>query len=339
MTRISLKKIAEEVGVNPSTVSRVLRNDTSCYISAENKKKILDICKKYNYSPNVTARNLALGKTFNVAFVANEFSNFESFGPFLWASIAGIHEVLNQAGYLCSVSIMKNIDDIEKIISSRTCDGLIFGNGVINKEILYCLKSASLPYVFMEDCNTFIINENRVLVNERSGAEALIEHLLALGHKNIAVYGMGPHIELYKNIFHNYGLLFDTSNVFTIPSTDIYNLSIASYIHSDTFIKKHGSFTAVCCTNDLVALGLCKRFLQEGIVVGKDISVTGIDNWEQMLSYPDNERFMTTIDYCRTDIGRETARLLLDVIQEPLHQRIGREVNTKLVIRTSVGHV
>ena len=328
-----------EVGVNPSTVSRVLRNDAACYISAEKKKKILDISKKYNYTPNVAARNLVLGKTFNIAFVANAFCNFESFGPFVWASIDGIHEELSQAGYFCSMTIIRNLDDIKKLVFSGAYDGFIFGNSVINGGILSFLNTISLPYVFMEDSNATTKGKNRVIVNESAGIEEGVKHLLSLGHREIAVYGNGPHFEGYKKIFHDYKLPFNNYSTFIIPETNIYNLSTVSYIHSEVFVRKHLAFTAICCTNDLVALSLCRRLQENGIKVGTDVSVIGIDNWEQILSYPEAERFLTTVDYCREDIGRESARLLLDIIQNGSEKGIEREVKTKLVVRTSTGQV
>lgn len=339
MLRMSLKKIAAEVGVNPSTVSRVLRNDKGCYISQDKKVKILDICRKYNYSPNPAARSLVLGKTFNIAFVVREFRHFECFGPFTWTSINGVNEILNQAGYSCSMTVIRNSEDLRKLFFSGAYDGIIFGKDVIGNEFSSCLSDALIPYVFMEDESAVSKDRNRVIVNEQSGVADGIKHLLSLGHRQMAVYGVEPHFDTYGKIFHNHKLSFNEFNCFKIPATDIYNLSALSYIHSRIFTQKDMPFTAICCTNDLVALGLCKRLNEAGIKAGRDVSVMGIDNWEQLLAYPESEHFLTTVDYCRKEIGRETARILLGIIQDPSKKAIEYTVNTKLVIRTSTGPV
>ena len=66
---VTIKDIAKKVGVNPSTVSRVINGNAS--ISEETKRKILKAMEELDYHPNIMGRSLVNGSTFTIGLVIN----------------------------------------------------------------------------------------------------------------------------------------------------------------------------------------------------------------------------------------------------------------------------
>lgn len=337
MKRASLKTIALEVGVATSTVSRVLNNDATCYVSSSKRDAILESIKRHKYTPNINARNLLQGKTSNIAFVTRKFDHFQKFGPFLLSAIDGIQEELQNFGYSCSLVTINSTADIERLANEMSLyDGIIFGREVITADGFKILSEKGKPAVFL---NAPDIGQDFpcVRVNKEVGIIELATHLQTLGCKNIATYGVDKTIGFLSDIFSNQGFTLKTHDIYGFATQNIYNLMLEAYENSDAILEKLSSYDAICCTNDFVAQGLCHRLKKQGIKVGKDIAVTGFDNIDELLSVPLEQRFLTTVDNPRKVMGRECARLLIDKINGSGNV-ILKEIDSTLVVRDSTAN-
>ena len=76
MKRVSLKRIADELGVSTATVSLVLNGkDKNGRVSRETAKKILDKAAELNYIPNTLAKGLKMGRSRTIGLIVADISN------------------------------------------------------------------------------------------------------------------------------------------------------------------------------------------------------------------------------------------------------------------------
>lgn len=92
MSSINLKRLSEELGLSISSVSKALRD--SYEISAETKKRVMEMAEKMNYQPNPFASSLRRKKSLTVAVVIPEIAN-----NYFALAINGIQTVAQQKGY------------------------------------------------------------------------------------------------------------------------------------------------------------------------------------------------------------------------------------------------
>ncbi|MFA7230207.1 MAG: LacI family DNA-binding transcriptional regulator [Victivallaceae bacterium] len=337
MKRASLKTIALEVGVATSTVSRVLNNDATCYVSSAKRDAILESIKRHKYTPNINARNLLQGKTSNIAFVTRKFDHLQKFGPFWLATLDGIQEELQNFGYSGSLATISSAEDIERLASKMSLyDGIIFGRGVVTNDGFNILNEGGKPAVFLDEPD---IGQDFpcVRVNKEVGIIELAVHLQTLGCKRVAIYGVADYASVIMEIFNQHGLILQPHDLYGFTKQNVYNLMLEAYENSDVILEKLSSYDAICCTNDFVAHGLCHRLKKQGIKVGKDIAVTGFDNIDELLDVPLEQRFLTTVDNPRKIMGRECARLLIDKINGSSNV-ILKEIDSTLVVRDSTAN-
>ena len=84
----TIKDIAREVGVSPSTVSRVINK--SAVISADTTEKINQAMKRLGYHPNSAAKKLVIGITNTVSLVIDAYNEKSFSNNFFNRSIFAI---------------------------------------------------------------------------------------------------------------------------------------------------------------------------------------------------------------------------------------------------------
>ncbi|MCD6408184.1 LacI family DNA-binding transcriptional regulator [bacterium] len=341
MKKITLKSIAEKAGVSPSTVSRVLKGDKNCFVSKRKKEIILEIVNKVGYTPNFAARNLALGRTSNIGFVLCSLSHLEEYGPFTFKLLEGIEKELKKQHYILSVVTItpQNLEELKKVCSStHLYDGLIFASGVIPEKGVEIISKSPVPLIVLDDNSPFLKNISKVITDKQKGIDRAISYLRKLGHKKIAYYGFySSSLEMFKKSLIKNNLTFDEEIVYSFSPENIYFLTFNSYLNSEKVLRNISKFTAIFCCNDFVALGLCQRLKEKGIKVGKDISVVGFDDIEELLNIPERKRFLTTVHKPREEMGKKVAELLLKMIKEGMRIPVEEKISCKVIIRHSTG--
>ncbi len=126
-SQITIKDIARELGISPSTVSRALKDHPD--ISQETKRLVNDLAKKYNYKPNIIALSLRSQRSNVIGVVIPEIVHY-----FFSSVISGIEEVANAHGY--SVMISQSGEDFNREVAA--CD--IFLNSIIDGLIVSVSK-------------------------------------------------------------------------------------------------------------------------------------------------------------------------------------------------------
>src|SRR5262252_1217715 len=120
--QVTIKDIARELGISPSTVSRALKDHPD--ISSETKKAVNALAEKLNYQPNIVALNLRQKKTNTIGVVIPQIVHF-----FFSTIISGIEDIANKAGYnviltQSNESYQKEMTDLKALFNSRV-DGML----------------------------------------------------------------------------------------------------------------------------------------------------------------------------------------------------------------------
>lgn len=144
---ITIKDIAKELGVSPSTVSRALKDHPD--ISIDTKKQINDLAKKLNYQPNTVALSLRQSKTNTLGVIIPEIAHF-----FFSAVISGIEDIAHDAGYHVIItqsneSFEREVMNTRALFNSRV-DGILMSvsRETENYDHLQSLLDYDIPLVF-----------------------------------------------------------------------------------------------------------------------------------------------------------------------------------------------
>src|ERR1700683_1311421 len=174
---VSLKELAERLGLSPATVSLVInRSPVADSIPQETKDRIFAAAKKYKYRPSFFARSLRARRSFTIGVIVPEVSDGYS------ASVmSGVEDHLLQEGYFYFVASHRHradlIDEYPRLFLERSVDGLI---AVDTPWTL----TPSVPVVTVSGHNQVKGVVNIVLDHKRA-AEVALKHLLHLGHRDI----------------------------------------------------------------------------------------------------------------------------------------------------------
>lgn len=327
---MSLKKIAEIVGVSPSTVSRVLNNTAPNCASSELKGKIWEAARALNYIPNANARNLKTGKydsvrNYKITVILTRF-DFLDKDPFfreLFQSIEG--SLLSNSCILQSVSNAESVD----FPSLETTDGIII-LGRCSNDFLVRLKKYTHNIVGV-DRNPTDYKMDEIICNGKTAATKAMEYLLSLGHLKIGYIGDCSFESRYvgycetlinRNIPINYNYIHSTDQTYESG----YRAMLKLY---------QQDMTALLCANDISALGAMKALsetVQQNKQKRRRISIISIDNIaESMKSTP----LLTTVDIPKEEMGRMAVTILLDRIAHKHGEYLRIEFPCKVIERDS----
>src|SRR3982750_5042025 len=120
--QVTIKDIARELGISPSTVSRALKDHPD--ISAETKKAVNELADRLNYQPNIVALNLRQRKTNTIGVIIPEIVHF-----FFSTIISGIEDIAYKAGYnviftQSGESFAREATNLKALFNSRV-DGML----------------------------------------------------------------------------------------------------------------------------------------------------------------------------------------------------------------------
>jgi DNA-binding LacI/PurR family transcriptional regulator len=308
---VTLKELAERLGLSPATVSLVInRSPVADSIPQDTKERILTAVRKYKYRPSFFARSLRARRSFTVGVIVPEVSDGYS------ASVmSGIEDHLLQEGYFYFVVSHRHradlIDEYPRLFLERSVDGLI---AVDTPWTL----SLSIPVVTVSGHNRVRGVTNIVLDHERAARLAL-EHLMQLGHRRIAfIKGQ----EFSSDTEVRWSNIEKVSDEMGLPITS----SLVAQLQGDSPSPEPGyeatkkllaartSFTALFAFNDISAMGAIRAMREAKVRVPEDISIVGFDDI-QSAGYQNPG--LTTVRQPMREMGRLAAEILLRRIRQP----------------------
>lgn len=326
---MSLKKIAEIVGVSPSTVSRVLNDTSSTCASKEIKDKIFKAAREIGYQPNENARKLreassSIAPQIHVSIVLARITSLEH-DPFFYELFRSLEIVLLESSVTIDHIIYAKEDFSQNIADS---DGVI---------ILGRCSQILLERITASNCNVVGIWRNimnfdvdEVVCDGKKAAELAMNHLISLGHKNIAYIGDCSYESRYIGYCNS--LIYNNipMNYRWIKQTD--QTAESAGIAFKELLETSDNFSAVFCANDVTAIRVLNILKENRRKIKRKISVISIDNIDES---QDTSPFLTTINIPRKEMAHMAVTLLLDRIAKKHREFVRIEFPCRIVNRSS----
>lgn len=326
---ISIKVLAEYLGLSPTTISLVL-NDAPAgrSIPEPTKERVREAAKRLGYRPSFLARSLRRRQSFTIGTLVPEMSD-----PYSTMILSGVDDVMQEEGYLdFSVSHRRKPDLIEefpRILLDRSVEGMI----VVDTLLPFPLP---VPVVSIGGHQT-VEHITKVVLDHRRAAELVLRYLHKLGHRSIA-YVRGQDFSGDAKV--RYESLMQVSRELGLRNPPELSVRLeidaaiaqAGYPVVGQLLATRQPFTALVCFNDYSAIGAIRALVDAGLRVPEDVSVVGFDD-VQNAAY--NNPSLTTVRQPLRDMGQVAARALLQRIRTPSLPIVDIPVLPELLIRES----
>jgi LacI family transcriptional regulator len=314
MPSITIRDIAERARVSVSTVSLVLRE--SPLIKAETRERVQKAAAEIGYVYNRSAASLRSRQTGVVGLCVNDLTN-----PYFAEMVAGIERALYSLGRTVLMTDaqedpVRQCAFIEKMQEYRV-DGLLLSPAhtidAVRLETL--VRKASMPCVLVSR-DLPGSGLDYAGYDHRHGMVLAVEHLIASGHRRIALMG-GFHttwvgserVKGYRQALAGAGIPHDPALDIESPLTRQDGMRII-----DQVLSRPHPPTAAACANDVFAIGVMLGLRRRGLEAGRDFAVTGNDNIaEAALWTPSLSTVVTDFEV----IGREAVGMLQERIECP----------------------
>jgi LacI family transcriptional regulator len=343
--RLDIRDVAKHARVSIATVSRTINRVPT--VDAQLAERVWKAIGELNYFPNTQARALVSGRTRLLGLLVSEITN-----PFFPELIEGFEEIAVANGYeiligSTSYDLARMATCIRRMLE-RNVEGVAVMTFGIERPLLEELSSRDIPMVFV-DAGPPGPLIRALIVDYRRGIREGVQHLAALGHRNIAFIsgplGQGS-AQARKTAFIE--SVKEIESAEEVESVDEIGLTPrpAWLIEGDHTLE--GGMramthllslperpTAVMCSNDMTAIGALRVLARAGLGVPRDMSVIGFDDIHLAeFVYPP----LTTVRMSRKDLARGAFESLRSVAEnlEPSQQR-SWTIPTRLIIRESTG--
>lgn len=328
---ITLKAVAQYVGLTPGTVSAVLNNAPSARsIPQETKNRIHAAAKQLNYRPNFFARTLRNKRTYTIGVIAEEIG--DSYGS---AVISGIEQHLRKNGYFFLTVAHRHDTELlsrySQMLSERGVEGIITVDTKVQ-------ESPTLPTVAVAGHKKLKDVTNIVLDHDRAAVLAL-NHLKSLNHEHIAFMKGSPlssdSEERWASICRiaaQMGIKIDPALISQIDKED--PTPMVGYPLVKELLARKVPFTALFAYNDISAIGAIRALQEEGLRVPQDVSVIGFDDIPGAAFHMPS---LTTVRQPLARMGEVAAQSLLERIEGKREFLSEIAIEPELVVRESTG--
>lgn len=333
MDRINIKKLAEELNLSKSTVSRAFRDNSD--IKAHTKERILAKARELNYQPNHYASNLREQKSRTIAIIVPELAN-----NYFSQAIHGIERIARQHNYHILIYVtdddyQKEVDFIRHLHNGRA-DGIIMSaSGESNNHsYLNRLGGKRLPLVFFDRVYEDI-DVPRVVTNDYDSSFKATEHLIQQGCKKIAYLVVNKNLSIGKTRMQGY---VDALVKHNLTFDDKYVVDCSnSYEENNVIIKdalKHLKPDGIFASVERLAFATYYASFDLKLNIPKDIKVVGFSSLEIA---PLLNPSLTTVTQPATEIGGQAAQILFDMLEGEQAVKTIQEVvlKSKLFVRKS----
>jgi LacI family transcriptional regulator len=333
----TMKRIAGELGVSITTVSKVLNNRQD--IGDATRARVLAKVAELGYQPNAVARSLTLRRTHTLGVVIPDLMH-----SFFVEIIAGLETVASARGYgilLCSSSEdpAKERQELD-MLRQRQVDGIVLGsaNASGNTDLLQQLTSLGVGLVMIDRDDHPDVRCDRVVTDDREVGRLATAHLIAQGRRAIG-HITGTTVLHAKRRAEGYRAALATAGVKGKADWMVRGgfKEADGYRGMKKLLAIRPRVDAVFAANDPSAIGAMKAVWDAGLRVPEDIAVVGAGDIAlgDLLRVP-----LTTISWSREAQGKAAATLLLDRIDGdpggPLEPR-RVVIPPQLVVRRSSG--
>ena len=334
--KVDIYFISKKAKVSPATVSRVFNR--SELVSEKTRKKIQEVCEKYDYKPSIVASSMRTNKTKYIGFVIPNMTN-----PFFYELLRGAEEYASKKDYYLVVFNSENNYEKELVfldaIFKRRIDGIIISgiaggkkDNFFTREIL----KKKLPCVLV-DRYVEGLDIPSVITNNVKGGILAADYLLKINNKRIGIITFELKIKIIKDRYNGFKRILEQNRLLEnflieIP-VDSKNILEELARNRDKILKS--KVDAIFCLSDFIAIYLMEFLRNSDIKIPEDLSVIGFDNitYSQFVSPK-----LTTIAQDIYKMGNLSCEMLLNNISENNNKNIklkNKILEPKLIIRES----
>jgi LacI family transcriptional regulator, galactose operon repressor len=332
---LTMRRLAEELGVSITTVSKVLNNQPD--IGEATRKRVLAKVAELGYRRNAVARSLTLRRTHTLGVIVPDLMH-----SFFVEIVTAVEALISSRGYGLLVANLAEDPAKERVhlemLLERQVDGVILASstGTSNSDLLRRIGTLGKGLVFIDRDDHPKIKCHRVLTDDVEVGRLATEHLIGLGHKAIAHISAQPLVhamrreEGYREAMAKHGLKIQPQWI--VPGGFLQD---QGYEAMQRLLKLSPEVTAVFAVNDPAAIGALKAAWEAGVRVPEDITIVGAGDIAHgdMLRVP-----LTTVSWSRRDLGTTAAKLILDQLEGHPAGPVERVIiPPKLIVRSSCG--
>ena len=306
-----MKRIAAELGVSVTTVSKVLNDQPD--IGSATRARVLARVEQLGYRPNAVARSLTLRRTHTLGVVIPDLMH-----SFFVEIVAGIEGVMSARGYgllLCSSGEdpRKERSELE-MLRARQVDGIVLASAHAsgNTDVLKQITALGGALVLIDRDDHTRVRCHRVITDDEEVGRLATSHLLASGRRAIAHIG-GPPVVHAKRREAGYLAVLHEQGADARPEWIVRG----GFMEADgnkamkSLLALKPRIDAVFAANDPAAIGAMKAIWDSGRRVPEDVAVVGAGD----IAHGDLLRVpLTTVSWSKEEQGRRAAELLLDQI-------------------------
>lgn len=329
---VKLTDVAELAGVNISTVSRVLRGESTQRIREETRNRILESARALNYAPNELARSLRTARSKTFGIVVPQIDN-----PVFSAAIRGAEASARRHGYSLLIAHREPgaTDSVyQRLSHGNRVDGLLVASLDDEQLLKRDLDATSVPFVLLN--RKLSGAAHCIVLDGRAAAEIAVDHLVSLGHRRIAHlagrsggFNAGERLAGYRAALQRHGIAFDSGLV-----------AVAGYTAEGGAAAMRSLLprrpTAVLGATLVSAAGAMMVLHDAGLQIPADLSVMSLhDALVATMLYPQ----LTTVRMPTERMGELACDLLVALTERKRSKAPAPLPPDGLVIRASTGPV
>ena len=328
----SIREVAKGAGVSIATVSRVVNGIST--VAPELAERVWGVIKEVGYVPNTQARALVSGRSHMLGLVVSEITN-----PFFPELVQEFENLAVEQGYEVFIGSTNyetaRTEALIRRMLQRNVDGVAIMTFGIEEELIQKLVERAFPLVFV-DAGPDLPNIRVLRVNYGEGIRQAVQHLAALGHRQIAFIS-GPlqmrsavaRRDAFLSAMAELGLTVPPGHLVEGTHTMEGGIKAAERMLSNAVLP-----TAIMCSNDMTAIGVLHGLHRGEHPVPLDISVVGFDDIHlaQFVLPP-----LTTIQMSCKELATAAVQALRAGIEpgHPLSEQKEWPIATHLVVRQS----
>ncbi len=330
--RMDIRTIARAANVSIATVSRTMNGVAT--VNPRMAKRVWEVIDKFDYFPNTQARSLVSGRSRIFGLIVSEITN-----PFFPELIQGFEDIAVEHGYEILVSSTnydpKRMSHCIRRMLERKVEGVAVMTFGVEEPLLNQMAKRKVPLVFI-DVGPKGPGVSLLKVDYHHGIRQGVQHLAALGHKNIA-FITGP-ARLHSAQSRQVAFLASLKECGIKPNptwiVEGDHTMEGGIVEMEGLLATNKMPTAIMCSNDMTAIGVLHKLYRAGLRVPDDFSVIGFDNIHiAEVTIPP----LTTVELSRLDLARSAVKALREQVE--LVDEFTKQgefcIRTNLVVRQS----
>jgi LacI family transcriptional regulator len=329
----TLKEVAKRARVSAGTVSHVLNGNTP--VSPALRKRVQEAIAALDYYPDHVARSLKTGRTKTVGIVIPDITN-----PFFPQIIRGAESVFWSRDY--SLLTFNTDDDLERerrvleFLRSRQVDGVILIIAPNRGDVSHIRRTldAGIPVVCLDRAPEGIEEVDSVSVDDVAGAKECVSHLIAMGHRDIAMLTGSLSLSNVRDRVKGYKAALREAGIPIVREFIMegdFRKGTGTRLCHEAFAAKRGRPTALFISNMLMTMGALEALTELGVRCPEEVAVATFDGFPLPAFF---RPAITAVVQPVYEIGRLGAEILLQrldggVQSPPIHRKLATELQVR----------